>query len=91
MSREETNKYLLTKVVLDVLKPHKPTIIEMAKALSDVNGVERVNIIIREMDAETETVKVTIEGKGIRFNELETTIERLGASIHSIDEVEIER
>ena len=80
---------LLTRIVLDVLKPHKPSIIEMAEALSRIDGVRRVNIVIREMDAETETTKIVIEGIGVRFEDIESVIENLGASIHSVDEVEM--
>ena len=91
MSRKEYDKPLLTKVVLDVLKPHKPSIIEMADAIVSIDGIRRVSITIREMDAETETVKVVIEGKGVNFRNVEEAIEELGASIHSVDEVEMER
>ncbi len=91
MSRGEGERSLLTKIVLDVLKPHKPSIIEMANTLINVDGVKKVNIIIREMDAETETVKVVIEGKSINYNRVEESIEHLGASIHSVDEVEMEK
>ncbi|MCD6509963.1 MAG: DUF211 domain-containing protein [Thermoprotei archaeon] len=91
MSRKEYDKPLLTKVVLDVLKPHKPSIIEMADAIVSIDGIKRVSITIREMDAETETVKVVIEGKGVNFRNVEEAIEELGASIHSVDEVEMER
>jgi hypothetical protein len=34
----------IRRLVLDVLKPHEPTIIELASQLSELAGVEAVNI-----------------------------------------------
>ena len=77
----------LIRLVLDVLKPHEPSIIELANLLSKVKGVEKVHLLIVEVDAETETTKITIEGHGFRYNDVKRTIERYGAAIRSIDEV----
>jgi len=77
----------LTRVVLDVLKPHKPSVVELGRALSELNGVSNVNILLGEVDVNTETVKITIEGLGLDYEEIEKIIRRFGAAIHSIDEV----
>ena len=77
----------IRRVVLDTLKPMEPTIIEMAKALSLVNGVSAVNISIAEIDLKVENAKITIEGEDINYMEVEKIIQDMGASIHSIDEV----
>ena len=65
----------------------EPTIIEMAKKLSLVDGVSAVNISIVEIDLKVENAKITIEGDNINYAEVELLIQDLGASIHSIDEV----
>ena len=65
----------------------EPTIIEMAKKLSLVDGVSAVNISIVEIDLKVENAKITIEGDNINYTEVEILIQDLGASIHSIDEV----
>ncbi len=70
-----------------MLKPHKPSLIELSQRLSGLKGVEGVNCSLDEVDQETETVKVTIEGSSIVFDAVEAALRELGAVIHSIDEV----
>ena len=77
----------IKRLVLDVLKPHKPSILELARAISKLNHITGVNLSIQEVDTETETIKITVEGNNIDFNELEQVIEDMCAVIHSIDEV----
>lgn len=80
----------LSRVVLDVLKPHIPNLVEFSREVSKVDGVERVNAVLVEVDAETDSIKLTVEGKKIRFDRLESKIKELGAAIHSVDEVVVE-
>jgi len=80
----------LSRVVLDILKPHIPTLVEFCREISKVKGVKKVNGLVVEVDAETDSIKLTVEGKNIDFEELESTVKRLGAAIHSVDEVLIE-
>lgn len=77
----------IRRVVLDTLKPHDPSIIELADSLSDLDGVSAVNISIYEMDRKVENAKITIEGDTISYELVESLIEELGGAIHSIDEV----
>jgi len=77
----------IRRLVLDVLKPMEPNIIEMANAVSMLAGVSAVNISIAEIDLKVENAKITIEGDDIHYEFVKTLIEDLGGSIHSIDEV----
>lgn len=77
----------IRRVVLDTLKPMEPTIIEMAKNLSVVEGVSSVNVSIAEIDLKVENAKITIEGENINYEIVCDVIQDMGASIHSIDEV----
>lgn len=77
----------IKRLVLDVLKPHEPSLIELSESISDINGVEGVNLSLYEVDQDTENIKVTIEGKGIDYEEVERIVEATGAVVHSIDEV----
>ena len=77
----------IKRLVLDVLKPHKPSILDLAKRISKLPHITGVNLNIQEVDTETETVKITVEGNDVDFDELEAVIEDMGAVIHSIDEV----
>ena len=70
-----------------MLKPMEPNIIEMAKQLSVQEGVSAVNISIVEIDLKVENAKITVEGDDIQYQDIFNTIQDLGGSIHSIDEV----
>jgi hypothetical protein len=77
----------LIRIVLDILKPHEPNIPSFAKFLSELGGVDGVNITLMEIDKETENVKVTMQGDDLNFQEISDAIEEYGGSIHSVDEV----
>jgi hypothetical protein len=77
----------ITKLVLDVLKPHQPSIVEFAVALTKVKGVERVDSSVMEVDAETETIKVVVEGKDLEVDAIAEVIRDLGGVVHSVDAV----
>jgi hypothetical protein len=78
----------IRRLVLDILKPHQPSIIEISQKLSELEGVEGVNSSLIEVDEEVKNIKVTIEGS---FNEdsVRDVIEEEAGSIHSIDEVAV--
>ncbi len=73
--------------MLDVLKPHSPSIVEVSKKLSALGGVSGVNCTLEEVDQETETIKITIEGDDLDFEKIKMVLEESGADIHSIDSV----
>jgi len=74
-------------MVLDVLKPHNPSIVELSKRLSNINGVLGVNCTLEEVDQDTESIKITIEGSSVDFPKVEKAIRECGAVIHSVDSV----
>lgn len=80
----------IKELLLDVLKPHRPNIVELSKAIADVNGVKKVTIDIVEIDQDTESVKIQITGDDINLNNLIKKIREMGASVHSIDSVTTE-
>ena len=77
----------IKRIILDVLKPHSPSILEVADRLGDLEGVSGVNISLEEVDAETDSIKITIEGNSINYETVERVLLECGASIHSIDGV----
>ena len=77
----------IKRIILDVLKPHEPSIIELAQRLSSLEGISGVNISLEEVDAETDSIKITIEGNNISYDLVKKEIDNCGASIHSIDGV----
>jgi hypothetical protein len=76
------------RVVLDILKPHQPNVLEFARVLAE-QGDYRVKLTVLEMDDKTETLQVEIDGEVIDFEGVQRAISEFGASLHSIDEVEV--
>jgi hypothetical protein len=76
-------------VVLDVLKPHTPDVLELSKELADLNGVDGVDISLIEMDQKVENVKITCEGTSIDYQKVKEIIRKNGGSIHSLDKVSV--
>ena len=87
MGERAAERATITRLVLDVLKPHQPSIVEFAVALTKVKGVERVDSSVVEMDAETETIKVVVEGKDLEVDAIAEVIRDLGGVVHSVDAV----
>ena len=77
----------LRRLVLDVLKPLDPSIVELAQLLAELKGVDGVNISIYEIDRRVENAKITIEGHDLQYDEIAHMIGENGGAIHSIDEV----
>nr|MBC7245900.1 DUF211 domain-containing protein [Chloroflexota bacterium] len=77
----------IRRLVLDVLKPHDPSIIQVAAELSELPGVEAVNISIYEMDRRVENAKITLEGTDLNYDQILKVIGENGGTVHSIDEV----
>jgi len=76
---------------LDTVKPIKgPSIVDVAKELSDSPGVSRVLIKVDEVDVGTITMTITVYGEDVDFDKVKETLESLGVVIHSIDEAEAE-
>ena len=76
----------IRRVVLDVLKPHDPSIIELSQRLAGLPGVDGVNISIYEMDRKVENAKITVEGDDLDYSAILTIVEDGGGTVHSIDE-----
>lgn len=78
------------KIVLDVLKPHQPNVLEFSRAIANTGIDYRVRLIVLEMDENTETIQIEIEGSAIDFESIQSAISSMGGSLHSIDEVEVQ-
>jgi hypothetical protein len=74
-------------IVLDVLKPHNPNIVEFGKFVCRHSSVISVNNSVYAVDNKTESVKMTIEGNNINFEAVKQIIADHGGAIHSIDRV----
>ena len=79
----------IKRLVLDVLKPHAPGPLDFARTLSEHGNGTRVHLKVEEMDKNTESVTLTLEGEDIPFEAIVQAIKEMGAALHSIDEVEV--
>jgi hypothetical protein len=80
----------IRRLVLDVLKPHQPNALDFAASLADLGTDYQVKLTVVEVDEKTESTILVIEGEDIQFQAISDMIEQMGASMHSIDEVEVE-
>jgi len=78
------------RIVLDVLKPHQPNALEFSQAIAKAGNDYRVCLTVLEMDENTETLQIEVEGSAIDFEAIQSTISDMGGSLHSIDEVEVQ-
>lgn len=76
----------IRRLVLDILKPHEPNIVEITEKVSNVETVDAVNTTLYEVDEKVENIKMTVKGDGIDFDSVKATVEEFGGTIHSVDE-----
>ncbi len=79
----------IRRVVLDVLKPHQPNALEFCTQLAELGEGYRVNLTVLEMDEMTQTLRLLVEADNVDFAGIQEVINQMGASLHSIDEVEV--
>ena len=80
----------LKRLVLDVLKPHQPNALEFSCNLAEVGNDYHVVLTVIEVDENTETIQIVIEGSDINFEAIQSAITSMSGSLHSIDVVEVQ-
>lgn len=78
------------RLVLDILKPHQPNALVFSQTIASAGVDYKVNLIVLEVDKNTETIQIEIEGNAINFEAVQSAITSMGGSLHSIDEVEVQ-
>jgi len=78
-------QHTIRRLVLDVLKLRDPPLPEFASTLCSLPNVESVKVSLVEIDQNTESVKVTMEG------DVQRLMKDNGAAVHSIDEVIVQK
>lgn len=79
----------VTRITLDVLKPHQPNGLEFASMLAQQCTDCIVNLSVNAVDENTESVVLVIEGENLVYDALHSAIQEMGGSVHSIDEVRV--
>jgi hypothetical protein len=77
------------RMVLDVLKPHQPNALDFSRTIAEVGDDYRVRLTVIEVDENTETLQMVVESQAIDFEAVLSSINAMGGSLHSIDEVEV--
>jgi len=78
------------RIMLDVLKPHQPNALEFSRKIAIAGNDYRVRLTVLEMDENTETLQLEIEGSAVDLAAIESAITSMGGSLHSIDQVEVQ-
>jgi hypothetical protein len=77
------------RLLLDVLKPHHPNVLDLATTIAALSSDYRVNVRVTAVDEKTESVELVVEGNAIDFDGVRAAIANFGGSIHSVDAVEV--
>lgn len=88
---EERRNVRLEKVVLDVLKPRDVSIVELGKSLGLLDGVTEVSIVVTEVDVKTETIKITMMGEELHYEDISEELVNNGCAIRSVDELLVKK
>lgn len=75
------------RIVLDVLKPHDPSLLEFTEHVSGAASVAAATASLIELDKEVQNVELTVEGDELDYDAVESAIDDLGGTVHSIDHV----
>jgi hypothetical protein len=82
------SKLNVRRLVLDVDKAvARPSMLELAEAIQGCAGVDAFNVTVSEIDIETVGMDVTIEGLGLDYDAIVEAIAKVGAVVHSIDQI----
>lgn len=81
----------IKRIVLDVLKPHQPSLPEFASYIGELQGVTKVDVSVVEMDEKTESLRISIDGTDVDYDDLRAHMAKQGAVIHSVDQVVVDK
>ena len=81
----------IRRIMVDSLIPREISIIDLSRVICSVSGVEEVDITVTEVDVKTETIRLTIRGPNISFEDLSKIMSEHGVTIRSIDEINVTR
>jgi len=79
----------IRRILIEALKPREILLVELAQAICSVNGAEECDIIVTDVDVKTETIKITVKGPSIKYDDISKVLHEYGVSIKGIDEVSV--
>lgn len=79
----------IRRVLVEALKPSETLIVELSQAICSIQGVEECDIVVTDVDAKTETIKLTIRGPSVEYAGILKVLQEYGTSIKGVDEISV--
>ena len=57
----------IRRVLIEALKARETSLVELSQSICAANGVEECDIVVTDVDAKTETIKLTVRGANIEY------------------------
>ena len=78
----------IRRLLLDVDKAiARPSILDIAEAVSKCAGVAAFNIAVGDVDTETLDMSLTVEGESLDYEEIVRAVEETGAVVHGLEQM----
>jgi len=81
----------MVRLMIDSLIPREMSIIDLSKALCQAAGVSDVSIVVTDVTAKTETIRLVIIGHNIDYDSVSKIMSEHAATIRGIDEIDVSR
>ena len=81
----------IRRVLIEALKARETFLVELSQAICAANGVEECDIVVTDVDAKTETIKLTVRGANIEYSGIVSILQENGVSVKGVDEVNVSK
>ena len=81
----------IRRVLIEALKARDTSLVNLSQAICSVNGVEECDIVVTDVDAKTETIKLTVRGADIEYSGIMSVLQENGVSVKGVDEVNVSK
>jgi hypothetical protein len=79
----------IRRVLIEALKPRETPLVELSQVICSIRGVDECDIVVTDVDAMTETIKLTIKGSNIEYDGISKVMHENGVSIKGVDEISV--
>jgi len=81
----------IRRVLIEALKARETSLVELSQALCSANGVDECDMVVTDVDAKTETIKLTVRGTNIEYSGILSLLQDNGVSVKGVDEVSVSK
>jgi len=81
----------IRRVLIEALKARETSLVDLSQAICAVNGVEECDTVVTDVDAKTETIKLTLRGANIEYSGILSILQENGISVKGVDEVSVSK